>query len=168
MKTTRSHIFRRWAALLVISTFGQPLVCPPPGETIAGETIAGETIAGHGEPDRQVLGALSYRVHCLNCHGSSGTGDGPMAELLKIVPADLTRLAADNGGELPAERIYQAIDGRLDIAGHGSRRMPVWGIGFQDPGRDTDQEEAVRDKILDLVAYLKILQVGGEEEESSR
>ncbi|MCP4203557.1 MAG: cytochrome c, partial [bacterium] len=77
--------------------------------------------------DRQVLGALSYRIHCLNCHGSSGTGNGPMAELLKIVPADLTRLAARNDGEFPAQRIYQTIDGRQELASHGSREMPVWG-----------------------------------------
>ncbi len=109
--------------------------------------------------EREVLGALSYRVHCLNCHGSAGTGNGPMAELLKIVPADLTRLAARHGGEFPAEDVYQAIDGRHEIAAHGTRQMPVWGIGFQDPGRDTDQEETVRHKILDLVAYLETLQI---------
>ncbi len=119
-----------------------------------------------GEPpeDRQVLGALSYRIHCLNCHGGSGTGDGPMAELFKIVPTDLTLLAARNDGEFPAERVYLTIDGRQEIAAHGSRQMPVWGIGFQDPGRDSDQEEVVRDKILDLVAYLKTLQVREEAE----
>ncbi len=111
--------------------------------------------------DRRVLGALSYRIHCMNCHGSSGTGDGPMAELLKIVPTDLTRLAQRHDGEFPTESVYRAIDGRQEIAAHGTRQMPVWGIGFQDPGRDSDQEEAVRAKILDLVAYLESLQVEG-------
>ncbi len=114
------------------------------------------------EPDRAVLGALSFRLHCLNCHGSSGTGDGPMAELLKIVPADLTRLAVEHGGEFPTERVYRTIDGRQEIAAHGSRQMPVWGIGLQDLGRDDDQEAAVRDKILDLIAYLETLQAGPE------
>ena len=42
--------------------------------------------------------------------------------------------------------------------------MPVWDIGFQDLGRDSDQEEVVRDKILDLVAYLETLQVEEEAE----
>ncbi len=117
-----------------------------------------------GEPpeDRETLGALSYRIHCLNCHGRSGTGDGPMAELFEIAPADLTLLAAGNDGEFPAERVYRAIDGRQEIAAHGTRQMPVWGLGFQDMGRDSDQEDAVRNKILDLVAYLKTLQVSDE------
>ena len=138
---------RLFAAILLLSALA-------PGVLAAGEEAA----------DRLALGALSYRVHCQNCHGSSGTGDGPMAELLKIVPADLTRLAMRNDGEFPAERVYQTIDGRQEIASHGSREMPVWGIGFQDLGRDTDQEQAVRDKILDVVAYLESLQVESEED----
>lgn len=118
--------------------------------------------ADESRQERVVLGALSYRVHCLNCHGSSGNGQGPMAELLKITPADLTRLAENNDGEFPSDKIYRTIDGREEIAAHGSRQMPIWGIGFQIPGRDSDQEEAVRAKILDLVAYLETLQVANE------
>ncbi len=135
----------RYAGLLVIAALASPIFG-------SGDADA------ENRQDRAVLGALSYKIHCLNCHGSSGTGDGPMAELLKIVPADLTRLAAEHGGEFPAERVYRAIDGRQEIAGHGSRQMPVWGIGFQDLGRDNDQEAAVREKILDLVSYLRSLQ----------
>ena len=131
-----------WAALLLAA----------PGLTARAEGPEGERVR---------LGAVSYRIHCQNCHGGGGTGDGPMAELLKISPTDLTRLAEKNGGELPRERIYRAIDGRDEIASHGSRQMPVWGIGFQDPGRATDQEGPVRAKILDLVAYLETLQAGG-------
>ncbi len=119
-------------------------------------------LGGETPEDRETLGAVSYRVHCQNCHGRSGAGDGPMAELLKIVPADLTLLAARSDGEFPAEQVYQAIDGRQEIAAHGTRQMPVWGLGFQDIGRDSDQEDAVRNKILDLVAYVKTLQVSDE------
>ncbi len=143
---TTTHL--RWCTgLLVIAALGQPV-------SADGDRSEGESLE-----DRRVLGALSYRIHCLNCHGSSGAGDGPMAELLKIVPADLTRLVEGQGGEFPAERVYRVIDGRQDIEGHGSRQMPVWGISFQDLGRDADQEEAVRNKIFDIVAYLETLQV---------
>ncbi len=141
-------IATRYAGLLVILVLGFPMAAQ------CGEND------GESLQDRTVLGALSYRIHCLNCHGSSGTGDGPMADLLKIVPADLARLAAENGGEFPAERVYQAIDGRQEIVAHGTREMPVWGIGFQDLGRDDDQEAAVHDKILDLVSFLRSLQIG--------
>ncbi len=142
--------FSWYAGLLMIAALAGP--------------ISAQSGEGDAEPeqDRAVLGALSYRIHCLNCHGSSGTGDGPMAELLKIAPADLSRLAEDNDGEFPGEQVYRAIDGREALASHGSREMPVWGIGFQEMGRDSDQEETVRDKILDLVAYLETVQAGAQ------
>jgi hypothetical protein len=39
--------------------------------------------------------------------------------------------------------------------------MPVWGIGFRDPGRDSDQEAEVRQRILDLVAFIASIQEPG-------
>lgn len=142
------------AGLLLAAAVGSP---------VFGQT---EDHEGTAEPQRErvVLGALSYRLHCLSCHGSTGTGDGPMAELLKTAPNDLTLLTEEAGGEFPAERVYRTIDGREEIRSHGSREMPVWGIGFQDLGRDSEQEAAVRDRILDLVAYLKTLQVDDQAE----
>ena len=141
---------------------------------LAIAVLASPVLAGDGpqtaEPadEREVLGALSYRIHCLNCHGSSGAGDGPMAEMLKIVPADLTRLSERHGGEFPAEHVYRTIDGRQEVTGHGTRQMPVWGISFQDLGRDAAQEETVRHKILDLVAYLETLQAEPEIESQDK
>ncbi len=122
--------------------------------------LAGSSSMPAAEERRQAAsrGSLSYRLHCLNCHGESGRGDGPMAELLKVMPADLTMLAQDQGDEFPANRVYRAIDGREEVRGHGPRDMPVWGIGLQDLSRDHDQEEEVRARILDLIAYVETLQ----------
>ncbi len=53
------------------------------------------------------------------------------------------------------------IDGRTEVKAHGSREMPIWGFSFQDPGRTDDQETEVRERILDLVEYLKTIQVEG-------
>lgn len=103
-------------------------------------------------------GGVTYRVHCLNCHGEDGRGEGPMAELLKVAPIDLTRLSRRDGGEFPAQRLVRTIDGRDEVRGHGPRGMPIWGIGFQDLGRDSDQEAEVRAKILNLVAYIESIQ----------
>ena len=103
-------------------------------------------------------GRLSYRLYCRSCHGEDGRGEGPMAELLKVSPTDLTALAKRNGGEFPAEKTYRAIDGRQEVRGHGPRGMPVWGIGLQDLGRDHDQEAETRARILDLVTYVEHLQ----------
>ena len=144
-----------WCAGLLLAVLASPALGRP----------AAPKPAADPEQERVVLGALSYRIHCLNCHGGLGAGNGPMAELLKIAPADLTHLSAANDGEFPTERVYRAIDGRDAVRAHGSREMPVWGITFQEPGRDSAQEETVRDKILDLIAYLKTIQVDEETEE---
>ncbi len=50
-----------------------------------------------------------------------------MAQFLNVNPADLTVLKKNSGGEYPFMRIFQTIDGRAVIAGHGERAMPVWG-----------------------------------------
>lgn len=107
--------------------------------------------------DQRQRGQLLYRIHCLNCHGEDGSGDGPLAELLKARPSDLTRLREPDG-TIPVERLRMAIDGRAEVRGHGMREMPVWGLTFQHSGSDSPQEAEVRGRIDDLVAYLKTLQ----------
>jgi len=108
--------------------------------------------------DRAATGRLSFRVHCASCHGEGGKGDGPMAKVLKIQPADLTRLALSHQGRFPRDEVYNAIDGRREVTGHGPTGMPVWGATFQDRGQDRPQEREVREKILDLLAYLESIQ----------
>ena len=45
-------------------------------------------------------------------------------------PTDLTRLAAENGGLFPLERVLRRIDGRDTLVAHGSP-MPVYGAFFE-------------------------------------
>ncbi len=108
-------------------------------------------------------GALLFQIHCAACHGLEGHGDGPLARDLKTAPADLTELSrprSDDSGTLdfPSARLEAVIDGREELRGHGTREMPIWGLTFQEPGRDGDQEELVRRKIDDLLEYLRTIQ----------
>jgi len=121
--------------------------------------------AGGQEPRRQAAsqervenGRRTYAVYCASCHGKAARGDGPVAGDLKVAPADLTRLAARNEGRFPHDRVYQTIDGRLKVRGHGSSEMPVWGATLRIPGSDRDQESEVRERILDLLSYLESIQ----------
>jgi hypothetical protein len=74
-------------------------------------------------------------------------------------PADLTSIAARRGGAFPAGEIAGFIDGRFDLAAHGSREMPVWGQRF---GTDVPEagigESIARGNIASLVEYLKSIQ----------
>jgi mono/diheme cytochrome c family protein len=105
-------------------------------------------------------GRVAFRLYCASCHGAAAQGDGPVAAYLKTTPVDLTGLAARNSGTFPVERVRASIDGReLDTApSHGPRDMPVWGMSFQDPAKDTDQEADAQARIDDLIAFLQSLQ----------
>ena len=105
-------------------------------------------------------GKLLYQVHCLACHGKTAQGDGPMRGQLEMSVPDLTIIASENDGEFPTERVHETIDGRHETPAHGTRQMPVWGFTFQSSGRDSAQEEEVREMIEALTDYLKTLQVG--------
>lgn len=106
-------------------------------------------------------GAELYRTHCATCHGIEGTGQGPMAGVLVIKPANLTQLAASNGGVMPTERVVKRIDGRDPLVSHGSP-MPVYGYFFEghDQAVKTPDGQPIMTSapIADLLAYIEGLQ----------
>jgi mono/diheme cytochrome c family protein len=114
------------------------------------------------------VGKEEYQSKCATCHGAGGKGDGPQAQFLPNKPADLTKLAKNNGGVFPVSRIHEIIDGRLEVAAHGPRLMPVWGDEFlfdetrhsQDvsPQAFSDREARVNARVQALVDYLSRLQ----------
>ena len=86
-----------------------------------------------------IQGPALYEAYCAVCHGRDGKGGGPMAKRLKVAPADLTRVAARNGGKFPLARIQRIISGEEPgTAGHGTRAMPVWGPIFSQFAWDQD------------------------------
>jgi len=101
-------------------------------------------------------GEASYQSYCASCHGPDGEGEGILTEYLTVKPSDLTAIAPGLDGEFPFDRIYQVIDGR-GVPVHGGREMPVWGPAFM--GMDeTHDKKAVKEKIVELVYYLKSIQ----------
>jgi len=79
-----------------------------------------------------------------------------MAKSLKNAPADLTRIAARNGGALPLARVRKVISGaEAPSSGHGTREMPVWGPIFSQISQDRDLG---RVRIDNLARYLESLQ----------
>jgi mono/diheme cytochrome c family protein len=111
------------------------------------------------------VGKQEFEVHCAGCHGTDARGKGPNAGP-KVSSADLTLMAEHNAGSFPTERIIGVIDGRAQIASHGSRDMPVWGDQYAKlaaehfAGSPYDQEALVRGRVLILVDYLRRIQQG--------
>lgn len=103
-----------------------------------------------------IQGPALYKAYCAVCHGSDGKGGGPMAQSLKVRPADLTHISARNGGTFPLMRVDKIISGEVQVpAGHGTSEMPLWGPIFSQIGLDMDLG---RVRIDNLARYLRELQ----------
>jgi mono/diheme cytochrome c family protein len=121
-------------------------------------------IPSRGETQEQEVaadGQREYQQSCAICHGPGGKGGNSMKNqnFLNITPADLTRLRTRNKGQFPFWRVYDVIDGRLEVRGHGTREMPIWGYAFQaEEGYRLGSETRAVGRILSLVIYLQSIQ----------
>jgi mono/diheme cytochrome c family protein len=105
-------------------------------------------------------GKIIFDQVCAPCHGKDARGTGPVAPSLKTPPADLTKIEARHGsGPFPWQEITDFIDGRKDIAAHGSREMPIWGDSLAQAVKDdTTRQERIKKAIQMLVYYLQTVQ----------
>src|SRR5688572_12331764 len=79
-------------------------------------------------PISSIEGKDSFAAYCAACHGKEAKGNGPVAAALKTAPADLTRIAARNGGTFDIIRVERVILGTDKVLpSHGSSDMPIWG-----------------------------------------
>lgn len=125
--------------------------------TVVAGCGAGEQGAAVNRADIEA-GQLFYESYCTACHGAAGRGDGALAPDLPVPPADLTRLAAGNGGAFPWSRVMAQVhgyEGRSEI-------MPEYGTVFEGPKVAWRDEAGVRietpEVLLQLAAYLEKLQ----------
>jgi mono/diheme cytochrome c family protein len=134
------------------------------GAVLLGATLLAVPVAAHAQGAD--IGKTEYNNSCAVCHGTGGTGNGPLAKALKPKVADLTTLRKRNGGVFPFKRVYDIISGSKMVSGHGTRFMPAWGQIYNDTapqsGADAaqgDDRSYVRGRILALIGYLDSLQV---------
>lgn len=106
-------------------------------------------------------GKSEYMVACAICHGETGMGHGPFAEVLNIEVPGLTGLAAANDGKFPFLETLRIVDGRASVRGHGGP-MPIWGDRFEKAGFEEvgvfGAELIARGRLLSLVEYLESIQ----------
>ena len=100
-------------------------------------------------------GAYLYRAFCASCHGETGRGDGPVADLGPR-PSDLTRLSATHGGVFPRADVRAALDGTRPLPGHQTSAMPKW----REVLRQTERvdERTLNARIDGLVSHIESLQ----------
>ncbi len=104
-------------------------------------------------------GQKLYERYCSSCHGLSGKGDGPAADTLNPKPANLTGIARRAQSKADWGKVASFIDGRIAVAAHGSRKMPIWGkeLGEKIPEQEL-REEMIRGDLAAIVDYLKSIQ----------
>jgi mono/diheme cytochrome c family protein len=104
------------------------------------------------------LGKDEYMRSCQPCHGTDGRGDGQTAKHLAKRPTDLTKLSESNGGVFPFVRAFETIDGRLEVALHGPREMPVWGDRYKRELISEVPRGAVSDDMANVLARRRIME----------
>ena len=109
--------------------------------------------------DEEPAGKQLYLKYCSSCHGAGGQGDGVVSGFLTPKPTDLTQLAKKNGGKFPFLVTMQQIDGTLNVRGHGTAAMPVWGESFaKDVAGTPNRQARVRGRLMLLTEYIDSLQ----------
>lgn len=110
---------------------------------------------------QEAAGKRDYIRACVSCHGASGKGDGPLADLLTVKVSDLTVLSVNNDGTFPLHDVMMFIDGRSRIRAHGGD-MPVWGKIFVQDAEDYvgryEAENSAERRVLSLALYIENLQ----------
>jgi mono/diheme cytochrome c family protein len=118
-------------------------------------TASAKTLAMIVVPSGQEL----FREHCAQCHGADGTGNGPMAKVLNVSPANLTAISKRANGTFPAARVVEIIRYGGNVTGHGSYVMPIWGRVFSDEGGGGKGGGAYsRRSVVELKHYLETIQ----------
>lgn len=104
-------------------------------------------------------GKRLFAANCVQCHGTSGKGDGPWASSYSPRPADLTRLSED--GTFPRARVLSVIDG-YDRTGLPGQDMPEFGLLLEGDTVPVDVGDGVLTPtprpLAALLAYLESIQ----------
>jgi mono/diheme cytochrome c family protein len=100
-----------------------------------------------------VKGQRLFNRYCATCHGTDGSGKGPVAAAMKTGPPDLTAIQVP-GDKFPTDRVSTIIDGEKSVMAHGTRRMPVWGTIL----RKTEGDMQKQADIYSLVKYIESIQ----------
>jgi mono/diheme cytochrome c family protein len=126
--------------------------------TICGAALVAQTPQPTAARPTQEHGSTLYATYCASCHGPAARGDGPLADVMRRRPPNLTEILKRNNGVFPKETIFRVIDGRQPVRGHGGPDMPVWGDAFKR-AVDVGSEDAVKNRIQAIVDYLETIQL---------
>jgi hypothetical protein len=145
-----------------MSGFDRPGSCNALPLLLATAALAVSAIGAGAAPQKAddfPSGQQLFQDRCATCRGTDGMGNGPMAQVLKIPPADLTKISIRADGTFPAARVVEIIRYGGNVPGHGSPVMPVWGKVFSSEGGGGKGGGAYsRRAVVELKRYLETIQ----------
>jgi mono/diheme cytochrome c family protein len=122
--------------------------------------LAGCVEQGGVGPDVGPDPARDFAENCAACHGADGRGDGAAGAGLLPKPADLTGLAARNGGVFPTTRVMAYIWRGEGAAAH--RAMPAFAGLMEGALVPYDGGDGIEtptpERLVALAEYLKTIQ----------
>jgi len=143
---------RRWVA-----AFGM-LICTLSGYGYSAKT--GVAIVSAALPSFSLnvstSGQEQYNAYCAGCHGPDGRGTGRASRYCTVKPSNLTKLAQNNKGVYPAERVCEVLRNGTGHLAHGVGYMPVWKPLLKSMNGDATETTEVR--IKNLAGYIETLQ----------
>jgi mono/diheme cytochrome c family protein len=137
------HPWPVWAFLLLV------VLLVLLARAAAAESGARAKILAEGKQD--------YEENCVACHGADGTGRGQLAAKLVKPPADLTGIAARNGGQFPFWRVFDIVAGETMVPGHDTFQMPEFFASMKHQDFKPGYLPA-HVRLLELTLYLESLQ----------
>ena len=96
-----------------------------------------------------------FVTYCAACHGTDGSGNGPLAAELKVKPTNLRLIKQSNNGEFPLRKVRNSIDGRAMPRAHGLPDMPVWGRQWIREGL---QDAEIKARAISITSYISSIQ----------
>lgn len=111
----------------------------------------------------RLSGDQLYQNLCATCHKPDGSGNGMASAALGATAPDLTRLAANNGGDFPQSEVEQLI-ANSDIRNpHAGSPMPAWeqqfmSVYFRTARNSLQRDAYARDRIRELASYVETIQ----------
>ena len=80
----------------------------------------------------------------------------PVVKSLPKPPGELTTLSKNTNGVFPISRVYDVIDGRMQVVIHGTREMPVWGDVFRRELMARVPRESMSPEVQDAIVRIRI------------
>ena len=121
---------------------------------------AAALIAACAPEGRSASGKEVYLSLCADCHGPDGKGDGPTRAGQPAAPADLTGIAARNGGVFPRNQTMGRIYGYT--MGKSEDHMPAFGDLLEGESIPYDAGDGLQTptpwRLVALIEYLETIQ----------